>query len=70
MRKLKKLLGIALVLSIAFNALAIGVSATIGDGDALTAVVHLEVGTMSGSVFTPLPAGTALKTNDVITVCA
>ena len=43
-------------------------SAIIGDGNMLSADIDLEFGTLSGSVFTPLGFGTALKTNDVITV--
>jgi len=68
MFKTRKILSVALSLAIMMNIFAIGSAATLGDGDALTAVVHLEVGTMNGTVFTPLPAGKALHTDDIITV--
>jgi len=68
MKKVRKLLGIALVLAIVLNALAIGASAVLGDGNQLSANLTLQVGKLSGTTFTPLTASDTLKANDVITV--
>ena len=68
MSKSKKLLGVLLASVLIFNTIAIGASAVLNDGNMLSADINLEIGTVSGSVFTPLETGTALHAGDVITV--
>ncbi|MEI6580280.1 MAG: Ig-like domain-containing protein [Eubacteriales bacterium] len=64
-RVLCSLLVLTTVLSILFANPLLETSAT---DDKLSAMINLEVGTMSGSVFTPLASGTSLKTGDYIFV--
>lgn len=59
------LLAFVLLLSIILITPSFAVSTA---DDKISADINLEVGTMSGSTFTPLPSGTILKANDVITV--
>ena len=68
MTKTKKILSMTLALLLAINALVIGASAVIGDGNELSVDVNLEVGWQTGDVFTPLAPGEELQAGDVITV--
>lgn len=70
MKKLRKLLGIAMVLALVFNTISIGTSAVLGDGNQLSADVNLQVGTYvpETKAFTELSAGEALATDQVIAV--
>ncbi|MEI6578413.1 MAG: dockerin type I domain-containing protein [Eubacteriales bacterium] len=70
MKKLRKLLGIAMVLAFVFNTLAIGASAVLGDGNELSANINLQVGkyVVATKTFTKLAAGETLATNQVIAV--
>jgi hypothetical protein len=69
---MKKLLSVFLVFAttatIVFSTLAVDASAVLGDGSQLSVKIELEAGTMSGSVFTKLPAGKILHKDDIITV--
>jgi len=64
-KKLSAFLAFTMILSIILTAPMLAVSAA---DDKISADINLEVGTMSGSVFTPLSSGTVLKANDIITV--
>jgi len=68
MKKMKKILILLMVFLLTFSTFFITASAYTEPATLLGVDINLEVGTYSGSVFTPLAPGTALHTNDVITV--
>src|SRR5665647_3160690 len=68
MKKMKKLLILLMVSLLTFSTFLISASAYTEAITLLAVDINLEVGRYSGSVFTPLTPGEALKTNDIITV--
>ncbi|MEI6579953.1 MAG: hypothetical protein WCN92_10910, partial [Eubacteriales bacterium] len=68
MFKTKKILSSLLALVLIVNVVAIGASASIGDGNQLSADLNLEVGKVVSTVFTPLTMGQTLAVNEIITV--
>lgn len=72
MHKLKKLISITLALALFFGAAAFQTSAVLGDGDALSVKIDLQVGRYVGGTadanWVPIAAGQTLAVDDVITV--
>ena len=67
---MKKLLAVFFALTMMMSTIIFtpSITASAVTDDALSANINLQVGTLSGSVFTPFDSGTALKTDQVITV--
>lgn len=64
----KKFLSIAMVFALLLNFAAFGASAAVGDGQALSVDMKLDVGTYVGGVFTPVTLGQTFATGDQIAV--
>jgi hypothetical protein len=62
------LLCITLMVTVIAAARSLTAIAAVGDGKELSVNVNLDVGIVSGSVFTPLAKGQTLKADEVITV--
>jgi hypothetical protein len=72
MHKLKKLISITLALALFIGAAAFQSSAVLGDGDALSVKIDLQIGRYVGGTadanWVPIAAGQTLAVDDVITV--